>query len=218
MRIEPSGVIFTGTCSVQTDRCRARQSGAVTAVWASPGRLQIDVCGACLDEQVRIGEWQTNGGDIERRADVAVYSPSGKLQLMVEVLLNPGCRAPAVEWAIRTRRNLLFHGGIPGSPYLLLALIPYSFYLWKEEEEIAPDRAPDFEVEIRQVLQPYIDRLTPPPYRVNERQMAEVIAAWLKDVVAAEPSADASLKWLYESGLYDALKNGFVEMETAIAA
>jgi hypothetical protein len=218
MKIEPSGVIFTGVCAIQTDRCNARQSGAVTAVWILPGRLQVDVCGACLNEQVQTGEWQRNSGSVERRADIAVYSPGGKLQLMVDVVFNPGCRVPTVEWAIRKRRNLLLHGGIPSSPYLLLAMIPYTFYLWKEDGEIDPDRAPDFEVEIRQVLQPYVARLTPPPYRVNERQMGEAIAAWLKDVAAAEPSADVSLSWLYESGLYEALKDSSVEMETAIAA
>jgi hypothetical protein len=36
--------------------------------------------------------------------------------------------------------------------------------------------------------------------------------------VEAEPAADASLKWLYESGLYDALKDGLVETQDKIAA
>jgi hypothetical protein len=59
--IEPSGVIFSDACTIQTDRCTAREKAAVTAVWGPPGRTQINVCGSCLQEKVRIGEWKIGG-------------------------------------------------------------------------------------------------------------------------------------------------------------
>jgi hypothetical protein len=61
MKVEPSGVVMTGTCTVQTERCVARQPAPITAVWTVPGKAQIDVCAACLDEQVRVGSWIIEG-------------------------------------------------------------------------------------------------------------------------------------------------------------
>ena len=61
MKVEPTGVVMTGTCSVQTNRCVARTPAPITAVWTMPGVRQIDVCSACLDEQVRTGAWIVEG-------------------------------------------------------------------------------------------------------------------------------------------------------------
>lgn len=218
MKIEPSGVIFVDVCHIQTDKCVAKQPAPVTAVWGTPGRLQINVCRPCLEEQVRTGEWEIQGSRIKSRADVVVYSPNRKRQLVVEVQSNPSYKKPAVEWAKQIRRNLLVHAGVPGAPYFLLALVPDHLYLWKEGYPSAPDRAPDYEINAPEVLQAYFDQLALPPHQVSEKQMEAIIASWLKDVAEAEPSADASLKWFYESGLYDALKDGLVEIQDKIAA
>ena len=61
MRVEPSGVVMVGTCSVQTARCVARTPAPITAIWTTPGRRQIDVCSACLDEQLVVGMWTIDG-------------------------------------------------------------------------------------------------------------------------------------------------------------
>lgn len=66
MKVEPSGVIFSGSCAVQTKRCISRERGALTAVWGPPGETQIDVCGACLEEKVRAGEWQIEGARLRQ--------------------------------------------------------------------------------------------------------------------------------------------------------
>jgi hypothetical protein len=116
------------------------------------------------------------------------------------------------------RHNLLAHAGIPVSPYFMLALIPDYLYLWKESYPVDPDRAPDYEIPLQEVLQPYLAHLALPPFRVDDKQMGEIIAAWLKEITAAQPSADASLQWLYDSGLYEALKDGSVEMQEKLAA
>jgi hypothetical protein len=57
--IEPSEVILKGICSLQTDKCVANQNPTtITAVWAPPGRTQVNVCVACLQEMIRTGEWE----------------------------------------------------------------------------------------------------------------------------------------------------------------
>lgn len=46
----------------------AKEWGALTAVWGPPGRTQINVCGACLEEKFRLGEWQIEGARLLERA------------------------------------------------------------------------------------------------------------------------------------------------------
>ena len=65
MKIEPTGVVMMGVCQVQTDKCTARVPAPITAVWIPPGRRQMDVCGPCLEEQIRKGEWEVEGARLE---------------------------------------------------------------------------------------------------------------------------------------------------------
>jgi hypothetical protein len=61
MRVEPTGIVMIGVCDVQTDRCVAKAPSPITAVWTAPGRNQINVCKACLDDQLRAGIWTIEG-------------------------------------------------------------------------------------------------------------------------------------------------------------
>ena len=61
MNVEPSGVVLRGICAIQTDRCTAKAEGPITAVWGPPGRTQINVCRACIEERIRTGVWQIQG-------------------------------------------------------------------------------------------------------------------------------------------------------------
>jgi hypothetical protein len=60
-RVEPSGVILKGVCQIQTKQCTAKEEKPITAVWGPPGRTQINVCRACLEEKMRLGEWEVEG-------------------------------------------------------------------------------------------------------------------------------------------------------------
>ena len=60
-KVEPSGVVMKGVCSLQAPRCTAKTEGAVTAVWGPPGQTQINVCRMCLEEKIRLGEWEVEG-------------------------------------------------------------------------------------------------------------------------------------------------------------
>lgn len=64
MIIEPSGIVMMGRCTVQTDVCTAKELSAITAVWATPGRTQIDVCRECLEEKIRKREWEVEGARV----------------------------------------------------------------------------------------------------------------------------------------------------------
>ncbi|HKP77221.1 MAG TPA: hypothetical protein VJT67_16935 [Longimicrobiaceae bacterium] len=144
MRIEPSGVVLTGVCEVQTAACEAISPAPITAVWAMPARTQINVCRPCLDEKVRDGAWEIPGARIPQRADAAVYGPSGDLLLVVEVKSNaPGEPEAAARWAEAVHRNLILHAGIPGAPYFLLVGYPRSLFFWRQRPRTNPPREPD---------------------------------------------------------------------------
>lgn len=65
--VEPSGVVMTGVCSIQGKTCRARTPYPITAVWAPPGRTQVDVCRPCLEEKILNGDWYVEGARVEPR-------------------------------------------------------------------------------------------------------------------------------------------------------
>ena len=64
MKVEPSGVVMMGECSLQTEKCEAKDLAPVTAVWATPGRTQVNVCNSCLEEKIRRGEWEVEGARV----------------------------------------------------------------------------------------------------------------------------------------------------------
>lgn len=69
MQIEPSGVVMLGECTVRTSLCTALSPAPVTAVWALPGRVQINVCRACLEEMMREGQWEVPGARVPKRQE-----------------------------------------------------------------------------------------------------------------------------------------------------
>jgi hypothetical protein len=108
MRIEPSGVVFVGICNIQTEKCVAKSPSPITAIWTSPGRMQVDVCRPCLEEQICDGKWEIQGARVTKRTDIAVYSPGKKLQLVVEIRKKPDTKLDS-EWAQTVFRNLVLH-------------------------------------------------------------------------------------------------------------
>ena len=66
-KVEASGVILWDVCAVKGKKCTAKEApGSVTAIWAPPGRTQINVCHECLNEQVEKGSWQIEGARASR--------------------------------------------------------------------------------------------------------------------------------------------------------
>lgn len=218
MRIEPTGIVLREICSIQTDRCVAKEPAAITAVWTLPSRVQVNVCRPCLEEQVRSGEWEIQGAKVEKRADVAVYSPDKRLQLIVEVKKRPSKQVELKDWANRIHRNLLAHAGVPITPYFLIAILPDCFYLWKDNSQSTLDRPPDYEINAKDILQRYFETLSSPPDTVSEHQLESLVTLWLTDLVHSEPSDSDYMKWFYDSGLYAATKDGSVIMEAPVAA
>ena len=218
MRVEPTGIVLVDICTIQTEKCVAREQAPITAVWTLPGRVQVNVCRPCLEEQVRLGEWEIRGAKIESRADVAVYSPDNKLQLVVEVKKRPRAQANLKDWATKVRRNLVAHSGIPSTAYFLLVVFPDSLFLWKNIDAFDIEKAPDYEAGLPDGLKAYFNELPSSPDSATGYHLEMVTTSWLRDLATSAWSNDPSLQWMYDSGLYEAIKNGEVVMQAAIAA
>jgi hypothetical protein len=147
-----------------------------------------------------------------RRADVAVYSPDGNLQLVVEIKNRPGASA---EWVIQMRRNLLVHAVIPLSPYFLLVL-PDFFYLWTDAVSVHELAPPAYQIKAADVLAPYLDPSTQALKDLSEYSLELLVTSWLEDLVGTELRRDSvgpHLHWLFDSGLYAAITHGSVTVE-----
>ena len=144
-------------------------------------------------------------------ADIAVYSPDDQLKLVVEV---KNYRNATDEWAAKLRRNLLAHGFIPGSEYFLLVLPEYS-YLWRRNE--SPDAVPaDYKSSTKDLLQLRGD--TSNPDKLSSLGLELLTSSWLNALAVSQLSREAmpELDWVFESGLYDSIKDGSVKVESEL--
>ena len=139
--------------------------------------------------------------------------PSRKLQLVVEIKSKSGASA---EWVIQMRRNLLAHSFMPPAPYFLLVL-PDFFYLWTDANPFDDTARPDYKIETTEVLARYLKSIQSLD-DLSGYGLELLTISWLEDVVRNDlqrDSVDPNLKWLFESGLYEAVRHGSVELETA---
>ena len=145
--------------------------------------------------------------------DIAVSDPEQKLQLVVEIKSKLGASA---EWVIRMRRNLLAHSFMPNAPFFLLVL-PDSLYLWTDANLVDGTARPDYKIEATEVLAPYLKS----NQTVNDLSgygLELLTISWLGNVIGNDMQRDSvnpNLKWLFDSGLYEAIRHGSVELEAA---
>ena len=215
-RVEPSGVILKDICEIQTEKCVAKDSpAAITAVWYSPGRKQVNVCRSCLDEMVRRGEWEVKGARLSPRPDITIFNPEGKIKLIVEVKkISLTEKSAQLRRATEIRRNLLAHSAIPNTPFLLIAF-PENFYLWKEEIPDRDNKSADYHFHAKKTIKNYAEKHHISPQEMSPQEFELLVSDWLKDLVNSQSSKD-SLEWATTSGLYDAIKDGSVAMEVSL--
>jgi hypothetical protein len=147
-------------------------------------------------------------------ADIAVYSPNADLQLVAEVKSKAGATP---EWAAQMRRNLLAHSLIPPARFFLLAF-PDHFYLWRNGVGSAETKLPDYTVDAEPIVAPYITNTGLRPDRISDSSLQLILTSWLSLLVNSdltEETAPLQDKWLFDSGLYDAIKHGSIVTEAS---
>lgn len=148
-------------------------------------------------------------------ADIVVHDSAGNLQLVVEVKNRIGA---SVEWAATLRRNLLAHNLVPAAPFFMLVL-PDNLYLWKQGKS-SELTSPDFVAPTQAILRHQEKRSAKSLDNVTEYGLELMVVSWLGMVLDTEIDPDlvpTELTWLYESGLYNAIKHGTIMAGAAVA-
>lgn len=148
-------------------------------------------------------------------ADIVIYSPDNRLQLVAEVKGKTGATS---EWAAQMRRNLLAHSAIPATRFFLLAT-PEHFYIWEDgsgsRDEITE---PDAVVDARPIIDSYIRDTRISREQISDSGLELILTAWLSSLVNSKltpESVPPSEKWLFDSGLYEAIRHGSIETEAS---
>ena len=147
------------------------------------------------------------------RADMAVTTPQGITALIVEIATRRGAD---MAWITRLRRNLLFHGFLPPTPYMLI-VFPEQMCLWTPEQAELFEAEPTYVVDTLEVFHavPGFAEVTLDMLRGS---MLEVITgAWLHVIINLEPDVlaeQSTLHWVLDSGLFEYIYHGVVEVET----
>ncbi len=148
------------------------------------------------------------------RWDLAVDDRNGQLALVIEVKRKTNV---SPEWAARLRRNILAHGTFPKAPYFLM-VFPDKFYLWTEAEAHLDQSEPDYTIDARPILQPYLERAGTTVDQISGQSLELIIVSWLGEVIHSRKlleNAYADQYWLINSGLYAALAGGRLKREAA---
>lgn len=141
--------------------------------------------------------------------DMTVYDRKSQLVLFVEV---QGMRDLGAEGAALYRRNLLADGDLPNAPYLLM-IFPDFFYLWKNAEVSSEPIPPTYTVETSDVLEPYITSPILTLDQIEESSLEIFVISWISRLIYNKfETVDPSQRWVIDSGLYQAIHGGRLEL------
>ena len=148
------------------------------------------------------------------RTDLALYDRNDRLTAVAEIKNKPGTSR---EWAARTRRNILAHGGSCSADFFIL-VTPDRLYLWKDAGTDPVRIPPTYEADTQLEFAPYFESAGVDPRHVGGHAFELLVATWLGDVIRSkgtgeEPAGDRN--WLAESGFRAAVKDGRIEYEAA---
>lgn len=132
------------------------------------------------------------------------YSKHGSLQLVVEVTKAP---RPTAEWAAAMRRNLLAHGLTSRAPFFLLAL-PTRLYLGKNDPPAGV--RPHYEAEMKPLKDWLWSQRPAGAVLKSEAAIEVLLTSWFAHVMHGHERQPLGpeFDWLFESGLYDAVRLG----------
>ncbi|GET41531.1 hypothetical protein MiSe_63430 [Microseira wollei NIES-4236] len=149
----------------------------------------------------------------DTRWDLEVYNRDGKRVLVVQLKSKLNA---SVEWAVEFRRNILAHGIFPTAPYFLM-VFPDRFYLWIDSDGGNDQSKPNYVIDARPIVGPYLEKAGIPADRNISVESLEIIfGTWLSRIIYSEKlpdQTDESQQWLIDSGLYAAIAGGSLKYE-----
>jgi len=120
--------------------------------------------------------------------------------------------SPSAEFAAKFLRNILAHGDIPRSEYFLLGLRNH-LYLWRDPR--LPVSLPEYEGDTAHVLEPYLVRLRRPLDKLSQSGFEMLMQSWVGELVMGILPDAGDQKWLVESGLAEAVRDGYIRTNIA---
>lgn len=147
--------------------------------------------------------------------DIRVYNADDKLTLVVEIKNK---RGTDVDWATKMRRNMLVHGFLPHTQYLLIAL-PDRFYLWVGNQPTELETPPSYEIDPTPLIKAYFEDTEVRLENLSALGFELFVSSWLNELIQTGELPyyleEAETNWLTKSGLLDAIKDGHVVAEAA---
>jgi hypothetical protein len=139
--------------------------------------------------------------------DIVINRPGDRPALVVEV---EGKRGATPEWAAEWRSTLLSAYDHPWhAPYFLMAF-PDRFYFWRQGRASSPDQLPDHCADARELLAPLLERSGAELDSLSASELEMVVSTWLTTLMHPALAARAPQRWLVESGLQEAIRNGAI--------
>jgi hypothetical protein len=120
--------------------------------------------------------------------------------------------SPSSEFAVEYLRNLFAVTGTPLCDFFLLAL-RNRVYLWRRPS--AEVSFADFEGDTATALTPHLTRLGRPIDQLFKSTFEFLIQAWLGDLVEGDAPVSGDLRWVEESGLAEAVRDGYIRTNIA---
>lgn len=148
-------------------------------------------------------------------ADLIVHGADRKLQLVVEVKNGLGATP---EWARDVRVLLSEYDVVPAAPFFLLAMTN-AFYLWTPETSGDAQALPEYAIDARTALAPYLRSLKRPLEEISKPGYELLVSSWLQDLMYTDlkrDDLDPRLRGLVDSGLYAAIRGGSMETEAVV--
>jgi hypothetical protein len=102
---------------------------------------------------------------------------------------------------------MLAHGTLPTARFFLIAT-PERMYFWRQEDLSPKEEPPQFTMDATNELKPYFEKFGQTPEKTSGQVLELIVFSWLNDLAESGQSRakqDASLRWLSESGLLEAL-------------
>ena len=151
-------------------------------------------------------------------ADILVYDTRHNLALVV---ITQNRWGESSEWAALRRQSLYEYDPPPKAPFFLIAL-PDHFYLWKNVEDTGKVK-PTYDMDPRFYLQSFLKKSGLSLEKLKQPDsfdlligaaLSGITLAYEKDEICSvypQWLSQPNHAWLFESGLFDAIKRGDVE-------
>src|SRR3990170_2707502 len=150
---------------------------------------------------------------MEEKPDISVIGPDSERKLVVEVKNK---RDATDEWAARLYQNMRAHSSLLASPYFLLA-VPDTIYLWKNEPGESSSE-PLYKAVLSEAISSLIDDIEPYQIGSSGLGLELLVSTWLNTLAissAEELHANPSSDWLFDTGLFDAIKDGTISSSSS---